>query len=81
MSQSTLRLTQFQVEKLRCIGGSGRASPYRITTYRGMNLGEVGPVARYGWEAANRPHYENHLVFACTSAWRKVAARFERGRA
>ncbi len=71
MSQSTLRLTQFQVEKLRCMGGAGRASPYRITTYRGMNLGIVGPVAEYGWEATNDEQFDNRLV----RTWRNLLLR------
>lgn len=71
MSQSTLRLTQFQVEKLRCMGGAGRASPYRITTYRGMELGSVGPIAQYGWEASNAERFDNRLVHA----WRNLMAR------
>lgn len=58
MSQSSLSLTNFQVEKLRCIGGAGRASPYRITTYRGMSLGSVGLIAQYGWEARNDETYD-----------------------
>jgi hypothetical protein len=44
MSQSTLQLTQFKIQKLQCIGGQGRAMPYRITTYRGMDLGTIGQI-------------------------------------
>lgn len=79
MSQSTLRLTQFQVEKLRCMGGAGRASPYRITTYRGMNLGTTGSVAQYGWQAANTPHYEARPVFLMRRIWCSLTHRFRHG--
>lgn len=58
MSQSTLCLTQFHVEKLRCIGGAGRASPYRITTYRSSSVGRLGMIAEYGWEARNEERFE-----------------------
>jgi hypothetical protein len=76
MSQSTLQLTQFAVQKLRCIGGeAGRASPYRITTYRGMKLGTVGLVAQYGWEAVNAPRFEARLPAACRRVWRTVSGR------
>lgn len=74
MSLTKLRLTQFQVEKLRCIGSAGRASPYRITTYRGMSLGLVGPVAQYGWEACNAPQFETGLI----RGWRRLSARLRR---
>lgn len=75
MSQSTLQLTQFAVQKLRCIGGEGRASPYRITTYRGMKLGTVGLVAQYGWEAVNTPHYETRVAATCRRAMRSLTGR------
>ena len=53
MSSSTLQLTQFKIQKLRCIGGQGRATPYRITTYRGMELGTVGQVMDSTEDAIN----------------------------
>lgn len=72
MSLSKVRLTLFQVEKLRCIGGAGRGSPYRITTYRGMSLGMAGLVAQYGWEASNAPSFETLPL----RAWRRLTGRF-----
>jgi hypothetical protein len=45
MSLSILRLTRFKVQRLQCIGGQGRATPYRITTYNGMELGSFGEIA------------------------------------
>ena len=45
MSLSQLRLTQFHSEKLRCIGGDSQVAPYRITTYRGAELGLLGSVS------------------------------------
>ena len=53
MSLATLQLTQFSVQKLQCIGGTGRAVPYRITTYRGGKLGEFGEVMEFTPVAAN----------------------------
>ena len=58
MSLESLELTYFEVEKLQCIGGTGRAVPFRITTYRGMELGTTGPVAEPGNKAANEPAFE-----------------------
>jgi hypothetical protein len=44
MSLTTIKLTEFRVEKLRCIGGQGRSSPYRISLFEGSTLGEMGCV-------------------------------------
>lgn len=77
MSRSTLRLTQFQVEKLRCIGGSGLASPYRITTYRGMKLGQIGPVAQYGWVGSNTAQFDSKLWSACKQLVHALSRRLQ----
>ena len=53
MSLATLQLTQFTVQKLQCIGGTGRAVPYRITTYRGGKLGDFGEIMEFTPVAAN----------------------------
>jgi hypothetical protein len=45
MSLTTIKLTEFRVEKLRCIGGQGRSSPFRITLFEGSTLGKIGSVA------------------------------------
>jgi len=67
MSLTTIKLTEFRVEKLQCIGGEGRSSPYRITVYEGGALGEIGSVtvsvaeemAEAGnLEAANQDSFE-----------------------
>lgn len=58
MSLMTLQLTQFKVQKLQCIGGEGRAAPYRITTYEGMDLGSLGEVMEAEQEAMNAASYE-----------------------
>ena len=58
MSSSILQLTQFKIQKIRCIGGQGRAAPYRITTYRGMELGTIGQVMDLPEDAINAPIYE-----------------------
>jgi hypothetical protein len=59
MSLTTIRLTEFQIEKLRCMGNAGRSSPYRITTYPGIALGETGPVAGSMLQAANQDSFEH----------------------
>ncbi len=71
MTQSTLCLTQFQVEKLRCIGGAGRASPYRITTYRSSSVGRFGMIAEYGWESRNDAQFEVRR----SSIWQRLFNR------
>jgi len=69
MSLTTIKLTQFRVEKLQCIGGEGRSSPYRITVYEGGALGEIGSVTESvaeemaeaaHLEAANHGRFEQH---------------------
>jgi len=60
MSLTTIKLTEFQVEKLRCMGNAGRSSPYRITVYDGITLGKTGPVADKMLEAANQDSFEHH---------------------
>lgn len=57
MSVTTLRLTQFKVQKLQCIGGQRRAAPYQITTYDGMELGSVGLVMETVMEASNATNF------------------------
>jgi len=57
MLQEELRLTHFSVRKLQCIGSRGRASPYQITTYRGMELGLLGLVPEHGQPAANATEF------------------------
>lgn len=39
MKTQVIRLTEFREQKLRCIGGDGRATPYQITTSAGRALG------------------------------------------
>jgi len=39
MKAKVIRLTEFREQKLRCIGGGGRATPYQITTSVGRELG------------------------------------------
>jgi len=53
MSLTILRFTEFQVQRLQCIGGQSRATPYRITTYHGMEIGTFGKVAEAFTEASN----------------------------
>jgi hypothetical protein len=60
MSLTTLRLTQFKVQKLQCIGDRRRAAPYRITTYDGMELGSFGAVMESETEASNAADFARH---------------------
>lgn len=55
---TTLRLTQFTVQKMQCSSGQGRATPYRITTYDGMDLGSLGAVMDSALEAGNATAFE-----------------------
>jgi hypothetical protein len=58
MSLTTLRFTQFKVQRLQCIGGHGRAAPYRITTYNGPEIGSFGDVMEFTVEASNAAIFE-----------------------
>lgn len=60
MSLTTLRLTQFKVQKLQCIGDRRRAAPYQITTYDGMELGSVGLVMETVTAASNATNFARH---------------------
>ena len=62
MSLTALQLTQFKVEKLQCMGGEGRAAPYRITTYSGMELGSTGEIMEFVVESGNDSAYEQSRV-------------------
>ena len=62
MSLNALQLTQFKVKKLQCMGGAGRAAPYRITTYRGLELGSTGVVMDTASEASNAASYDQALT-------------------
>jgi hypothetical protein len=49
MSVSQVRITYFQADKLRCSGArrlatQAQSAPYRITTYRGPELGLAGSI-------------------------------------
>lgn len=61
MSQISVQMTRFQVEKLQCVGGSGRAAPYRVTTYRSFDLGTTGTVMDVNLEAANTAGHEHKI--------------------
>jgi hypothetical protein len=72
MSQHTLRLTQFTVQKLQRVGGGGRVSPYQITTYRGPKLGLLGVVPGADMSAANAARFEQ--------SWRQAGLHWIRNR-
>lgn len=52
MTQTNLRLTIFEVEKLRNIAGMGGVSPYQISTFSGDSLGMIGTVIDPSKQAA-----------------------------
>ncbi len=58
MKQTNLRLTIFEVEKLRSIVGQGSASPYQITTFSGDSLGMIGAVIDSSEQAAANGDFE-----------------------
>jgi len=80
MSLESLELTYFEVEKLQCIGGTGRAVPFRITTYRGLELGTTGHVAEAGYKAANEPEFESGNRSIRVGGVRRLLSRFSRSR-
>ncbi len=41
MQHMVLKLTEFRVQKLKCIGDEGSASPYKVTTTSGQTLGTM----------------------------------------
>jgi hypothetical protein len=58
MSLTIVRLTHFQVERLRCIGGQGRSTPYRITTFHDAEIGILGKVMEPTTQAGNASMYD-----------------------
>lgn len=58
MTQTNLRLTIFEVEKLRNIVGLGGASPYQISTFSGDLLGMIGTVIDPSKQAAANDDFE-----------------------
>jgi hypothetical protein len=74
MSQNSVQLTHFQVERLQCIGGEGRAAPYRITTYQGQDLGIQGKVIDANLEGANGPRFELSPLELVTGLLHRLAS-------
>lgn len=71
MTQAKLRLTIFEVQKLRNIVGLGHASPYQITTFSGESVGMIGTVINSSQdEAAN----DNFAAPGKTDSWRQRMA-------
>jgi len=52
MTQTNLRLTVFEVQKLKNIVGLYGASPYQISTFPGGSLGMIGTVLDSSQQAA-----------------------------
>ena len=57
MTQTNLRLTIFEVQKLRVIVGQGAASPYQISTFPGDSLGMIGTVIDPSKQAAANSNF------------------------
>jgi hypothetical protein len=67
MTQTKLRLTIFEVQKLKNIVGLGHASPYQITTFSGGSVGMIGTVINSSQEdSAN----DNFAAPEKTGSWR-----------
>ncbi len=68
MTQTKLRLTIFEVQKLKNIVGLGHASPYQITTFSGDSIGMIGTViSATQEESAN----DNFAAPEKTGSWRQ----------
>lgn len=78
MSLTALQLTQFKVEKLQCMGGEGRAAPYRITTYCGMQLGSTGEIMEFVVESANDSVFEPYSSNPLARAVQHLLSPFKR---
>ena len=59
MTLNAIQMTQFKVEKLKCIGGEDLAAPYRITLYQSIELGVLGVVPDWETDADNSATIEN----------------------
>jgi len=62
MSSTTLRFTEFKVQRLQCIGGHGRSAPYRITTYLSTEIGTFGHIMDTAMEASNASAFERQKI-------------------
>jgi len=78
MSNSIISLTLFEVRKLRCMGGEGRANPYRITTYRGIDLGTFGSQPDHTALAANNGEFEPKTAKSNLVGLRRAIRRISR---
>ncbi len=83
MSVSAVRITYFKADRIACAGAQRETSPYRVTTYRGPQLGLLGAIPAMicrlhelkSAEAANSNRYENpapSLLERLTRLCRKV---------
>lgn len=67
MPQTNLRLTLFEVQKLRSVVGQGNASPYQIATFFGDSLGMIGAVIDPLKQAAANEDFEIPVPAVSTS--------------
>jgi hypothetical protein len=68
MTQTKMRLTIFEVQKLKNIVGLGHASPYQITTFSGDSVGMIGTITNSSQEdSAN----DNLAAPEKTGSWRQ----------
>ena len=73
MTQTNLRLTIFEVQKLRIIVGQGGASPYQISTFSGDSLGMVGTVIDPSKQAAANGNFPEP---ASKTSWFQLAKTY-----
>jgi len=68
MTQTQLRLTIFEVQKMKNIVGLGHASPYQITTFSGESAGMIGTVINAPQEESAN---DNFAAPEKTGSWRQ----------
>ena len=75
MTQTNLRLTIFEVQKLRVIVGQGTASPYQISTFPSDSLGMIGTVIDPSKQAAANGNFPVPEPVAKTSWLQRTKIR------
>ena len=82
MSVTSIRLTYFQTEKLRCASGQ-QSAPYRITTYKGPEVGMVGympaVICRMHGSVTVQAANESEQEYRSQPLWQRLAQRIAQG--
>lgn len=82
MTNSSIRITFFQAEKMRCASGQ-QSVPYRVTTYKGPEVGLMGQVPAFArkmhdidvGEAANYSDEEFNSQPLLQKVWCRISGR------